>query len=206
MRASCGWIAAAAAAALLALAPAAAPAAVQARRGNLVPANFALSHATKGESYRTSNASPKKPACSDPTAKQLKSMFGFSFSRHPTAKRHQTKAVRHLECTWSSADPGDLTIDYDRYSSVATARAQYRSDRRALIREGKNQPPDIPSQLLPLINVRGIGDLALRSTDGTVIEFVDGIDTVRIENGFADLSYRMTLRMLALARYIGAHG
>jgi len=146
---------------------------------------------------------PKKPACSAVTAKQLKSAFGYSFS-HPTAKAHQTKTMQRLVCTYTS-DQGDLSIEYDTLLSNKAARARYAAVQKALIREANNTPVDIPTQLLPLLPVGGLGDTALRSTDGTVVAFVDGVDCVTIENGFAEIDRRMTRKMVAFAHYVDGH-
>jgi hypothetical protein len=148
---------------------------------------------------------PKKPACSDVSSTLLKSTFGFSFSTHWTSKEHHTATLQRLACTYRSAD-GDLSIAYSRYPSDTAARARYSSARRSLIRQGNNEPPDAMTQLLPLVKLRGIGDLALRGTDGTVVQFGDGAYFVTIENGFADLNSRTTRKMVALARYVDSHG
>jgi hypothetical protein len=147
----------------------------------------------------------KKPACSTVTATLLKSTFGYSFSAHPTSKAHQTKTLQHLVCTYRSGQ-GDLSIEYDRYSSGKAARAHYDSFRKSLIRQGNSDSGMTVTQLLPLVKLRGLGDIAFRSTDGTVVEFVDGADSVTIENGFAELDLRMTRKMVALARYVDGHG
>ncbi len=148
---------------------------------------------------------PKKPACSAVTSTLLKSTFKFSFSTHWTSKEHQTKTLQHLACNYTSAE-GDLSIDYNRYSSDKAARAHYNSVRRSLIRQGKNEPPDTITQLLPLIKLHDIGEMAFRSTDGTVVQFVDGVDSVTIENGFADLSHQEVREMVAFAVHIDRHG
>jgi hypothetical protein len=148
---------------------------------------------------------PKKPACAAVTATQLKSTFKFSFSSHWTSKEHHTTTLQQLACNYRSAE-GDLSIDYYRYSSDKAARAHFSSVRKALIRQGNNGSPDSIVQLLPLIKLRGIGTMALRSTDGTVVEFVNGVDSVTIENGFADLTSRTVREMVAFARYVDLHG
>jgi hypothetical protein len=148
---------------------------------------------------------PAKPTCSRVTSKLLKSTFRYSFSAHPTAKAHHTKTLQHLGCTYRSPD-GDLTIAYNRYESAAAARAHYTSVRRSLIKQGNNDSGMGITQLLPLIKLRGLGDMALRSTDGTVVEFVDGVDSVTLEHGFADLTPRVTREMVALAAYVDHHG
>lgn len=148
---------------------------------------------------------PRKPACSQVTAKLLKSTFGSTFAERPTATEHRTGTVDHLRCIYSSLD-GDLEIDYFRYSSDTAARAHFAAVKRSLIRRGNNQAIDTVTQLLPLVTVRGIGDMALRSTDGSVIEFVDGIDTVTIENGFADLSLQTTAKSVVFAKRVDSHG
>jgi hypothetical protein len=114
--------------------------------------------------------------------------------------------VQHLGCTYRSAD-GDLTIAYNRYSSGQAALAHYTSVKKELIRQGNNDSSGMTvTELLPLIRLRGIGDKALRSTDGTVVEFVDGVDSVTIEHGFADLNRRTTRGMVALAGYVDHRG
>lgn len=148
---------------------------------------------------------PRAPACSNVTSKLLKSTFGFSFSAHPTSRERRTNTLQHLACTYRSAE-GDLSIAYNRYSSDAAARAHYASVRKSLIRQGNDSSGMTITQLLPLIKLRGIGDMAFRSTDGTVLEFVDGVDSVTIEHGFADLTRRTTRRMVALAGYVDRHG
>lgn len=155
----------------------------------------------------TSSANlPRKPACSAVTATLLKSTFGFSFSSHPSSTSKQGKTVQHLGCTYRSAD-GDLTIAYNRYSSGQAALAHYTSVKKELIRQGNNDSSGMTvTELLPLIRLRGIGDKALRSTDGTVVEFVDGVDSVTIEHGLADLNRRTTRGMVALAGYVDHRG
>lgn len=149
---------------------------------------------------------PTKPECSDVTSTVLQSTFSFSFSTHWTSKGHRAKTVDHLGCVYRSAD-GALSIDYNRYLSAAAARAHYVTVRKSLTRRGNAGASSMSvTQLLPLVELRGVGDVALRSTDGTVIEFVDGVDSVTIEHGFADISPRTTRAMVALAGYVDHHG
>lgn len=148
---------------------------------------------------------PKKPACTDVSAALLKRTFGFSFSKHGRSRRHDTRSVRHLACVYRSS-AGELSITYDRYPSVAAARAHYVSFRKALIRRGNAEPPDAMTQLLPLVKLPDIGDAAFRSTDGTVVEFVDGVATVTLEHGFAQLTPRVTRAMVSLAEHVDRRG
>ncbi len=147
---------------------------------------------------------PRKPACSNVTAQQLKSTFGFSFSSRPSSTERETKTLHHLGCTYRSSE-GNLSISYNRYSSSAAARAHFSAVKRSLIRQANNGISDGVTQLLPLVKLRGLGDLALRSTDGTVVEFVDGIDGVTIRNGFADVGPQEVRKMVVFAGYVDEH-
>lgn len=148
---------------------------------------------------------PKKPSCSALTPALLKSSFGFTFSAHAIAKQHRTTTLQHLACTYRSKD-GELSIAYNRYTSASAARAHYASVRRSLIKQGNDSSGMGITQLLPLVKLRGLGDMAFRSTDGTVVEFVDGVDSVTLEHGFADVTPRVTREMVALAGYVERHG
>jgi hypothetical protein len=148
---------------------------------------------------------PNKPACSALTGALLKSRFGFTFSNRSSSQEHHTPAVDHLSCRYTSRD-GDLTIAYNRYSSDRAARSRYSSDKKSLIRRGNGGSGLTINQILPLIKLHGIGDMALRSTDGTIVEFTDGIDCVRIENGFAAINSRTTREIVALATYVDRNG
>jgi hypothetical protein len=151
---------------------------------------------------------PTKPSCSAVARTLLRSTFGYSFPRYPTSKQHHTKTLQRLVCTYHSGrggKDGDLSIEYYRYSSNNAARAHYSSIRKRLIRQGNNQSMDVISQVLPLIKLRGICDMALRTDDGTTVQFVEGVDFVTIDNGFADINSRTISGMVALASYVDRH-
>jgi hypothetical protein len=149
---------------------------------------------------------PKRPSCADVSPALLKSTFGFSFSIHAISKEHQSKKLQHLDCDYRGA-AGDLSLVYKRYSSDKAARADFSSVRKSLIRRGKAEAADSFVQLLPLSKLRGVGDMAFRSDDGTVLQFVDGVDSVTIENGFPlDTPIRIIRGMVALAKYVDRHG
>lgn len=173
------------------------------RRGRSIVVSLLIAAGVLAAPITASADLPKLPACSRVASTLLKSTFGFSFSSRPTAKEQRTKTFDHLRCTYTSRS-GDLSVDYYRYTSDNAARAHYVAVKTSLIRQGNNGSGI--TQLLPLIKLHGIGDIALRSTDGTVVEFVDGIDCVELEHGFANVTPQTTRGMVALATYIDRHG